>query len=66
MPADTDGAALDGRRLISLEGGNRGPAWHNGAARWSYGDLRAAGNQLRRGVRDRQLGSIAEQSGGGA
>src|SRR5437868_4844761 len=24
-----------GRRPKSLGGGNRGPAWHNGAARWS-------------------------------
>src|SRR5438270_7442664 len=30
-----------------------------GAARWSYGDLRAAGNRLRRGEGDRQMESIA-------
>ena len=35
------------------------PNGHDGAARWSYGDLRAAGNRLRRGRGDRQVGSTA-------
>ena len=32
---------------------------HDCAARWSYGDLRAAGNRLRCGRGDRQVGSSA-------
>ena len=32
---------------------------HDCAARWSYGDLRAAGNRLRRGRGDRQVRSTA-------
>src|SRR6516164_625683 len=35
------------------------PNGHDGAARWSYGDLRAAGNRLRGGRGDRQVGSTA-------
>ena len=46
----------DGKQVLSFSPGRHG---HDGAARWSYGDLRAAGNQLRGGRGDRQMGSTA-------
>src|SRR5262249_38773981 len=56
--AGARGCTEAGVRKASREetAGRRG---QNGVARWSYGDLRAAGNRLQRRDRDREMGSIA-------
>ena len=51
------GASLSPEQVPGEE--TAGRHGHDGAARWSYGDLRAAGNRLRRGRGDRQMGSPA-------
>ena len=59
LPVTGSAAGSESRRLISLEGRNRGPGWLGRWSSWSYGDLGAAGNRLRRGRRDWQVGSAA-------
>jgi hypothetical protein len=48
LPLKNEAARTGGRRPRSLGGGNRGPAWHVGAAPAAviYGDLRSASDRM--------------------
>ena len=56
-PALNSAARSEGRRLISLREGNRGPARVGWCRAPGYGDLKAVGSRLRPGRPDRQRAS---------